>query len=181
LADPHNLRTSRLLLRPLRDDDLDAFCALHADAGVMAQLGAPLSRTESQAALQRLKSSVETHGFGPWGVELVDGKTFIGVVGLSRSTFEAPFTPCTEILWRLLPAHWGKGYATEAAAASLSYGFATLGLPEILAWTTPANAASRRVMAKLGMTHDPSDDFDHPRLPFGHPLRRHVLYRARAR
>jgi ribosomal-protein-alanine N-acetyltransferase len=175
------IRTSRLMLRALSDDDLDGFAALHAEPRVMEKLGATLSRSESQVALTRIRSTVEGGGLGPWAVELVDGARFIGLVGLSRPTFEAAFTPCVEVVWRMLPEYWGNGLATEAARASLDFGFRVLGLPEILAWTTPDNVASRRVMAKLGMTHDAADDFDHPRLFSGHPFRRHVLYRARPR
>jgi arsenate reductase len=174
------LQTPRLSLRPLRDDDLGAFAAMHADARFMQYLAAPLSQAESAGALSRLRASYDEVGFGPWGVELREQPGLIGVVGLSRSRLEVPFAPCVEIVWRLAPEHWGRGYATEAARAALGYGFTTLSLPEILAWTTPANQASIRVMEKLGMARDPSEDFDHPRLPVGHPLRRHVLYRARA-
>jgi RimJ/RimL family protein N-acetyltransferase/uncharacterized protein YndB with AHSA1/START domain len=173
------LQTARLALRPLRDDDLDAFASMHADPRFMQYLSTPLSRLESAGALARLRRSYDDVRFGPWGVEVLDGPGLIGVVGLSRSHLEVPFAPCVEIVWRLAPEHWGRGYATEAARAALDYGFAVLGLSEILSWTTPANQASRRVMEKLGMTRDPSEDFDHPRLPIGHPLRRHVLYRAR--
>lgn len=178
--DVHPIRTPRLILRKLSDDDLDGFVALHAEPRVMEKLGSTLSHTESRVALTRITRTVESGGLGPWAAELVHGAKFIGLVGLSRPTFEAAFTPCVEVVWRLLPEYWGNGLATEAARASLDFGFRVLGLPEILAWTTPDNVASRRVMAKLGMTHDAGDDFDHPRLFAGHPLRRHVLYRARA-
>ena len=173
------LRTARLALRPLSDNDLDAFAAMHADARFKHYLGTPLSRTESSRALASLRASYDDPGFGPWGVEVLDTPRLIGVVGLSRSHLEVPFAPCVEIVWRLAPEYWGRGYATEAARAALDYGFRVLGLSEILSWTTSANRASRRIMEKLGMSRDPSEDFDHPRLPPGHPLRRHVLYRAR--
>ena len=102
---------------------------------------------------------------------------FAGFIGLSIPSFEAPFTPCVEIGWRLDPEHWNRGYATEGARAALEYGFVSLQLPEIVSFTVPGNVRSRRVMEKIGMTHWASDDFDHPALPEGHPLRRHVLYR----
>ena len=104
---------------------------------------------------------------------------FAGVTGLAVPRFEAPFTPCVEIGWRLAPAHWGQGYATEAARAALAFGFKTAGLEEIVSFTVPANLPSRSVMERLGMTRRPEDDFDHPALPSGHELRRHVLYRLR--
>ena len=103
---------------------------------------------------------------------------FVGFVGLAVPGFQAPFTPCVEIGWRLAVEHWGHGYATEAARAALDCGFQRLGLEEIVAFTVPANRRSRRVMERLGMTWSAADDFDHPRLPPGHPLRRHVLYRV---
>jgi RimJ/RimL family protein N-acetyltransferase len=99
-------------------------------------------------------------------------------VGLTVPDFKAHFTPCVEIGWRLAHEHWGRGYATEAALAALDFGFQRLGLAEIVSFTVPANRRSRGVMERIGMTRTPADDFDHPYLPDGHPLRRHVLYRA---
>jgi RimJ/RimL family protein N-acetyltransferase len=110
---------------------------------------------------------------------LRESEEFIGFTGLAAPSFNAHFTPCVEIGWRLASNHWGLGLATEAARAVLNHGFETLRIREIVSFTVPGNVRSRRVMEKLGMTHDPGDDFDHPRLPEGHPLRRHVLYRAR--
>ena len=100
-------------------------------------------------------------------------------MGLAVPAFEAHFTPAVEVGWRLAAEHWSRGYATEAARAALDYGFTTAGLDEIVSFTVPANSRSRAVMERLGMTHDPADDFDHPRIEPGHPLRRHVLYRKR--
>lgn len=167
----------RLLLRPWRDADLEPFAALNADPRVMEHLPAVLSRAESDALAERIRASFEEQGLAPWAVEVPGAQPFIGFAGLGRPTFEAPFTPCVEVAWRLAAAHWGQGYATEAAEAALGYGFGPLALPEILSFTVPANLRSRRVMEKLGMSHAPADSFDHPRLPEGHPLRRHLLYR----
>jgi RimJ/RimL family protein N-acetyltransferase len=178
MSDLPPLHTDRLLMRPLRDDDIEAFAALHADPRMMQPLGGTLSRPQSEAVLARIRAKTATSGLGPWGVELPGRAGLIGLVGLARAELEAAFTPCVEISWRLAPAHWGQGYATEAARAALDFGFRTLALAEILAWTTPDNRASRRVMEKIGMARDPAGDFDHPRLPQGHPLRRHVLYRV---
>jgi len=129
--------------------------------------------------VDRIETRFEEHGFGLWAVELADGKPFIGFVGLAVPAFEAHFTPAVEVGWRLAAEHWSRGYATEAARAALDYGFTTAGLDEIVSFTVPANSRSRAVMERLGMTHDPADDFDHPRIEPGHPLRRHVLYRKR--
>jgi RimJ/RimL family protein N-acetyltransferase len=118
------------------------------------------------------------HGFAYWAVEIPDEAAFIGAIGLTR--VRSPgfrFAPAVEIGWRLVRPHWGNGYAVEAARAVLDDGFGRLDLDEIVAFTVPANSRSWRVMQRLGMSHDVTDDFDHPGIPEGHPLRRHVLYR----
>lgn len=174
------IRTERLLLRRWRDDDRAPFAAMNADPRVAEFLPTPLSRAESDALIDRVEANFEARGFDVFCVEVPGGASCIGFVGLTAPRFEAAFTPCVEVGWRLAPEHWGRGYATEAARASLAFGFDVLGLDEILSWTVPANVRSRRVMERLGMTHDPRDDFEHPSLPEGHRLRRHVLYRIRA-
>jgi RimJ/RimL family protein N-acetyltransferase len=166
------LRTERLLLRPWRDEDVVAFDELNADSEVMQFL--PVLPDWPK----RARAHWKTHGFGQWVVERPDIAGFIGVVGLNSISYPAHFTPAVEVAWRLARAYWGRGYATEAARASLDFGFEKLGLTEIVATTVVANQRSRRVMERLGMTYTPHDDFDHPRVPDG-PLRRHVLYRLR--
>jgi RimJ/RimL family protein N-acetyltransferase len=116
-------------------------------------------------------------GWGLWAAEITATGAFAGFVGLNPATFEAPFTPAVEVGWRLARAYWDRGLATEAALVVLDYGFEQLGLDEIVSFTSTTNLRSQRVMEKLGMCHDPADDFDHPGLPKGHHLRRHVLYR----
>ncbi len=172
------IRTPRLVLRPLSDDDLEPFALMNADPRVMRYFPAPMTRAQSEAQLARLAPHVAEHGFGMWAVELPGEARFIGIAGLNRASFEAPFTPCVEVGWRLAAEHWGRGYATEAGRASLRYGFQALGLDEILAWTAVINAPSRRVMEKLGMERDSAGDFEHPRVPAGHFVRPHVLYRV---
>ena len=173
-----SLRTERLLLRPWRDQDLAAFATMSADAQVMEFLP-PLAEPEACAAwAARLTAHWRDHGFGRWVVELPGEASFIGVVGLAWISYQAHFTPAVEIAWRLLRAYWGRGYATEAARATLDYGFNKLGLAEIVAVTVPANLRSRQVMERLGMTRDPAEDYDHPNHPQG-PWKRHVLYRLR--
>jgi len=171
------LETPRLILRPWREADLPAFAALNADAEVMAHLPARLAREESDALAARIVSHFEAHGFGLWAVEGKGGPPFAGFTGLQRVALEVPFAPCIEVGWRLARAQWGRGYAREAASAALSFGFGALGLDEIVSFTVPENERSWSLMQRLGMTHDAADDFDHPLLPEGHPLRRHVLYR----
>lgn len=175
----HTLRTARLLLRAWRDDDLEPFATLNDDPEVMEYLPKRLSREESDALAARIRDRFHEHGYGLWAVEVSDGAPFIGFVGLHHVPFEAPFTPAVEVGWRLARGHWGKGYATEAARASLRFGFEHLGLDEIVSFTVPQNVRSRAVMERIGMTRRAEDDFDHPVLPEGHPLRRHVLYRIR--
>lgn len=174
---PRELRTERLLLRRWRDADRAPFAALNADPRVMEHFPKVLTREESDACVARIESHFEKNGFGLWAVEVVGVAPFAGFVGLSVPTFETNFTPCVEIGWRLSAEYWGKGIATEGARAALRFGFESLGLDEILSYTVPKNVRSRRVMEKLGMTHDPKEDFDHPLLAAGHPLQRHVLYR----
>jgi len=174
------IRTPRLLLREWRDSDLDAFAALNADPRVREYFPSVLDRAESEASIERMRAHIAEHGFGFWAVEVPGVADCVGLCGLVHARFEAPFTPCVEIGWRLAHDYWGRGYAPEAARAALDFGFTSLSLDEIVAFTAVENAKSRRVMEKIGMTYDPADDFDHPALAAGHPLRRHVLYRVRA-
>jgi RimJ/RimL family protein N-acetyltransferase len=166
-----------LRLRRWFPADLAPFAALNADPRVSEYLPTVLSREESDAFVARAEAHFDQHGFGLWAVEICDVNPFAGFVGLSTPRFEAHFTPSVEVGWRFGAEHWGHGYATEGASAVLVFGFEVLRLEEIVSFTAPSNARSRRVMEKIGMTYDPADDFDHPFLPEGHPLRRHVLYR----
>ena len=185
-----HLTTDRLLLRPWRESDREPFAALNADPAVMEFLPAILSRAESDAMVDRIQDGFEERGWGLWAVEVVNPvfargalqtprMPFIGFVGLTIPRFEAHFTPCVEIGWRLMNAAWGFGYAPEAARAALRFGFETLELDEIVSLTSTVNLKSQRVMQKLGMSNDAADDFNHPNVPEGHRLRRHVLYRLR--
>ena len=171
------LETERLLLRRWREEDREPFAAINADPLVMEHFPAISSRDESDAIVERIESHFDRRGFGLWAVEVRRGAPFVGFVGLWTPTFEAHFTPAVEVGWRLGRDHWGYGYATEAARAAVDHGFEEHQLHEIVAFTVPGNFRSRRVMERLGMTHDPADDFEHPGIPAGHPLRRHVLYR----
>jgi RimJ/RimL family protein N-acetyltransferase len=174
---PITLRTPRLILRPWRDEDGDAFAAMFDDPQVMEFLMPVTDRAVIDAIVERTRAEFITQGFGWWAAELPGVAPFIGFVGLAHVNFEAHFTPALEVGWRLARPYWGHGYATEGALAALEAGFSRFGADEIVAITVPANRRSQRVMERIGMTHDPADDFDHPRLPEGHPLCRHVLYR----
>jgi RimJ/RimL family protein N-acetyltransferase len=171
------LQTKRLVLRDWRDVDLPAFAALNADPRVMRHFPAPLTAQESDAGAGRIRAFLAAEGWGLWAVQVKGGADFVGFIGLSRPRFEAPFTPCVEVGWRLAAAQHGKGYATEGARAALDFAFSTLALQEVVSFTVPANVASTHVMEKLGMQRDAAGDFDHPSLPADSPLSRHVLYR----
>lgn len=173
------LTTERLLLRPWRDSDRGPFARLNADPRVMEFMPGLLSREESDAFVARIESHFEQHGFGLWAAELRRDHAFIGFMGLSVPAFQAHFTPCVEIGWRLAADYWGRGLATEGGREIVHHSFDALGLESLVSFTAAVNLRSQHVMNKLGMAHDPAEDFDHPRLPEGHPLRRHVLYRLR--
>jgi ribosomal-protein-alanine N-acetyltransferase len=175
------LRTERLLLRGWRPSDLEPFAEMSADPRVMEHFPSILDRAACEAFIERVMTDFAANGFGLWAVERRADGTFLGFTGLWRPRFDAPFMPAVEVGWRYAHAAWGHGYATEAATEALRYGFEAMGLDEILSFTAPANARSIAVMERLGMTRNPADDFDHPRVPVGHPLRRHVLYRLRRR
>jgi RimJ/RimL family protein N-acetyltransferase len=169
--DVATLRTERLVLRRWRDADRAAFHALSVDPRVMATIGPVMDRAESDSFMDRIEHRFDEHGYGLWCVEL-DGEA-IGFTG-----FMAPwFRDGVEIGWRIRADHWGCGYATEAATECLRHGFDDLGFTEVISFTAKTNARSRRVMEKLGLEYDPTEDFDHPSVPEGSPLRPHVLYR----
>lgn len=170
--------TARLILRQWRDSDRDAFAALNSDPDVMRHFPAVLSRAESDVLIARAREKWLRERICYWAVE-VKGGEFIGFTGLRKPSFDAHFTPCVEVGWRLAREVWGKGYASEAARASLVHGFTTMKLDEIVSFTVPANQRSWSVMERIGMVHDAADDFDHPAMALDSPLRRHVLYRLR--
>jgi RimJ/RimL family protein N-acetyltransferase len=173
---PSEIRTARLRLRQVCQGDLADFSAMNADAKVMEFFPSPWSLEESQAALERISQGFTERGFGPYAIEFE--KEFAGVAGLSVPSFQAYFTPCVEILWRLSSRFWSKGIASEAAAAVLHMAFHKLLLPEIVAFTALENTESIRVMERLGMVRDQRAYFDHP-VVTDPRLRRHVLYRAK--
>ncbi len=174
---PPELLTERLRLRRWRRADRPPFAAMNGDPQVMEHFPAPLTAAESDAFVDRIEAAFDDRGFGLWAVELIDSGGFAGYVGLWPAEFEAHFTPAVEVGWRLAHRFWGHGYATEGARAAALDGFDRVGLDEIVSFTATVNVRSRRVMEKIGMRHDPGDDFEHPALSAGHPLRPHVLYR----
>ena len=173
------MTTPRLVLRPWRSADYEPFAETNADPRVMEFMPALLSREESDALIGRIRTHFEQHGFGLCAAEHRASGTFVGYIGLYVPAFQAHFMPAVEIGWRIASDWWAQGLATEGAREVVRFAFEELALPNLVSFTAPANLRSRRVMEKLGMTHDPADDFDHPRFPPAHPLRRHVLYRLR--
>ncbi|MFG1478219.1 GNAT family N-acetyltransferase [Xanthobacter sp. V4C-4] len=167
----------RVRLRHWRPADRDALWRMQSDPRVMEFLMPVPDRAASDAAADRIARHFADHGFGLWVVEVPGVTAFAGYAGLVHVPYTAPFTPAVEIGWRFLSAHWGQGYATEAARQCLAFGFERLELDTIVAITVPANRRSRAVMERLGMTRVENGDFDLPSIPLGHPRRRQVLYR----
>ncbi len=174
------IETARLLLRAWRDSDVEPWVQMNADPRVTEFFHRISTRELSESVAQGLRADLERRGYGWWVVEVREGPAFAGIVALQDVPFPAHFTPAREIGWRFTPECWGRGYATEAALAALGFAFNRLGWNEVVAMTAAPNLRSRRVMERLGMTRDAGDDFDHPRIEEGHPLRRHVLYRIGA-
>jgi RimJ/RimL family protein N-acetyltransferase len=173
-----SLETPRLKLRRWCEADREPFAAINSDAEVMEHFPAVLTWRQSDELIEKIEAGFEANGFGLWALELRASSELIGFTGLAVPGFEAHFTPAVEVGWRLTRSAWGNGYATEAGAAALEFGFERAGLDD--SFTTASNRRSRAVMERLGMSRDPGDDFDHPSLPPGHPQRPHVLYRLRS-
>ena len=170
------LESDRLRLRQWQAADLPAFAEMGADPVVMEHFPARLDRERSDALALRFKTMIDERGWGVWALERKAGGEFIGFVGLNIPSDELPFSPCVEIAWRLAQGYWHQGYASEAARVALRFGFVELDLEEIVAFTSLGNLRSQAVMARLGMRRSP-ENFQHPALPEGHPLREHCLYR----
>lgn len=174
-----SLTTKRLILRQWKDSDLPLFAKMNADARVMEYFPSVLSREESDSLAEKIQKELIEKEYGLWAVEVSGVAPFVGFVGLHYQDFPAAFTPCIEIGWRLTHEHWGKGYALEAAEKVVDYAFNILRLEEIVSFTTSNNKRSWNLMEKLGMTHNPEDDFYHTKIPKDHPMAFHVLYKLK--
>jgi RimJ/RimL family protein N-acetyltransferase len=172
-----SLSGQRLILRRWRESDLEPFSVINADPIVMEFYPRTFSLKETRAAIEKIEADFDSHGFGLWALELRKTSRFIGYVGLSRPTFQAHFTPCIEIGWRISKEHWGKGFATEAAREVIRDAFERLQLGEVVSYTAAVNARSIRVMEKISMLRNKQDDFLHPLIEDDHPLKPHVLFR----
>jgi RimJ/RimL family protein N-acetyltransferase len=173
---PRPQENNEVLLRQWNDTDFVPFAEMNSDPEVMRYL-IPLTRSESLESLNRIRKDLAQRGWGVWAVE-VEGK-FAGMLGLHVSEWKLPFSPCTEVLWRLRKEFWGRGIAYLAATKAIDHGFSKAKLEEIVSFTTPQNIRSIRLMERLGFERDLDGDFDHPALPLGSPLRRHILYRKK--
>ena len=171
------IETERLLLRTWKDEDAEAYYQINQDPKVIEFLLGPMTMAEVEKFITAANQCFSDNKYTLWAVEEKTTKAFIGFVGLWAPEWEAHFTPCVEIGWRLGSQHWGKGYAAEAAKSVLNHGFKTIGLDEIVSFTASKNIRSIRVMEKIGMTRDYDGDFLYPKLPADHPLAQHVLYR----
>jgi RimJ/RimL family protein N-acetyltransferase len=175
-----HLSTDRLTLRTWTDDDVAAMLALSTDPEVMRYFPAPMTQEQAAAFVAQQRERLAAGEPGNFVVEHRETGAFLGFTGLAVPRHPLPFQPCVEVGWRLVRQAWGHGYATEAARACLDHAFDTLALDEVVSFTAVVNLPSRRVMERLGMHHDPAEDFDHPAVPSGHEVERHVLYRISA-
>jgi RimJ/RimL family protein N-acetyltransferase len=176
-AAPLELHTRRCVLRQWKASDLAPWAEMNADPEVRRYFSSVATEEQARGEAERCRDLIVQRGWGMWALEVPGVLPFAGFVGLALPHYDAPWVPAVEVGWRLPRVAWGQGLATEAAQAALDFGFARLGLAQIVAITVPTNLPSRRVMERLGMVRDEAGDFDHPRIEAGHPLRRHVLYR----
>lgn len=174
---PIELRTPRVLLRQWKDSDIDAWAVMNADPEVRRYFPAVLNRAEALAEADRIRASIVQRGWGMWALEIPGVHPFAGFVGLNLPGYEAPWMRAVEIGWRLAPAAWHQGYATEGATAALAFAFTHLELPQVVAMSVTTNTPSHHVMERIGMVRDEAADFDHPRVPADWPLKRHILHR----
>jgi RimJ/RimL family protein N-acetyltransferase len=168
--------TERLILRNWKPSDLEPWAALNADPEVMEHFPATLTRVESDAMAAVHQDLIARQGWGLWAVERREDGAFLGFTGLKAVPGGVPFAPAVEVAWRLARHAWGAGYASEAARAALAHGFEALKLPEIVSFTATVNLRSQAVMQRIGLTRREDLDFDHPALPKGHRLERHVVW-----
>lgn len=171
------IETERLILRTWKEEDVEPYYLINQDPKVIEFLPKAMTKKEAKWFMSEMNQQFVDRNHTFWAVEEKETQALIGFVGLNKPFWKSHFTPCVEIGWRLGSEHWGKGYATEGAKASLEYGWNTLGLTEIVSFTVPANSRSIRVMKRIGMQRDKGGDFAHPKLPEDHPLSMHVLYR----
>ncbi|PIK16393.1 GNAT family N-acetyltransferase [Halobacteriovorax sp. JY17] len=173
------IETERLILRQWKNSDIEPFIQLNLDTETMKFFPSTYGREVSEKLIERERERIKQDDIGLLAVEVKETGEFIGFIGLGRPAYETPFTPCTEIGWRIYRDFWGKGYATEGARSVIEFAFTELGLEEVVSFTSKLNKPSIRVMEKIGMKRDLGGDFDHPMVDDGDKLKRHVLYRIK--
>ncbi len=173
------IETERLYLRTWQVLYAKPYFDINQDPKVIEFLLGSMSMEAVNQFMHDKNQQQEKRGFTLWATELKATSEFIGFIGLNYTDWEAHFTPAVEVGWRLGSQYWGKGYATEGAKAALAFGFNTVGLDEVVSFSVPMNQRSLRVMEKIGLQHDPADNFRHPKLALEHPLSQHVLYRLK--
>lgn len=175
------IETGRLILRPFKEADKEPYAALGANETAMHNFPSTMNKFECDSKMNTLIKLQTRYGFHFLAAELKQTNQFVGLLGLANIDVETklaiPGRPNMEIGWALHPDTWGKGLAPEGARACLTYAWEVLKLNEVVSFTAKTNTPSQRVMEKIGMTRDPEDDFDHPKMPAKHPLTPHVLYR----
>lgn len=171
------LETARVVLREWREEDLLPLGRMNSDPEVMDFIGLPQSRRQNSALIERFVASQAARGHCYWPIERRSDGMMIGFCGLESGGSGMPVEGKIEIGWRLARDAWGQGFALEAAQACMGWGFGNIAIDAIWAKTVPANVRSLDLMIRLGMAYVEGADFDHPALPEGDPLRRHVLYR----
>jgi RimJ/RimL family protein N-acetyltransferase len=171
------IETDRLILRAFIETDREPWAAMNADPEVMRHFPATLSRAEADAVIERVNGKIAATGVGFWALERKADGLFLGFAGLNRIAHDyLPIFGLWEVGWRLRREAWGQGYASEAGAAALAHGFGPMRLERILAYTAQTNKPSEAVMQRLGMRRAADMDFDHPLVPEGNPIRRHIVY-----
>lgn len=173
------IETKRLILRTWEKEDNEPYYQINQDKKVTEFLLGALSMEQVNEFITAKNQQYNTRGYTCWAAILKETNQLIGFIGLNYTDWESHFTPAVEVGWRLGSQYWGKGFATEGALASLDFGFKQCNLDEIVSFTVPANLRSIRVMEKIGLQRDLAGDFLHPKLPEGHPLLQHILYRLR--
>lgn len=173
------IRTERLILRNWEERDRDLFHRINSDHRVMEFFDFRRDRAAADAVMDRMREEIARDGYGWTAAEIAATGECIGFIGLHQVEIPglAPAGTC-EVGWRLAQEYWGKGYASEGAAALLAFGFTELGLREVISFAVWSNTRSTAVMERLGMRRDPAAGFDHPEV-VDPDLKRHVLYRLK--
>lgn len=173
------IETERLILRTWEDDDAEPYYRINQDPKVLEFLPGPMTINQAKVFIFEMNQRFTEYNYTLWAAEEKATASLMGFIGLQVPRWQAHFSPCVEVGWRLGSEYWGKGYAPEGARAALDYGFNTLNFSEIVSFTVPANHRSIRVMEKIGMQRDFEGDFEHPNFIPDHPLCKHVLYRVK--